>query len=196
MNVPQIRIQSSQAAISIQTTPGRMEIEQPPAQLDLQQPQAKMDIRRTEGKLSIDQTEARADMDLKSIRRRIEEFSQQGYKGWLEGIARMSQDGDELMRIENGGNAIADISKRNGEDPIYDFNIGWIPKAGSVKMHFEPGKVDINIEPQRVINHSRPQKPIIHHIPSQVEIGLQRYADLKIDFANLKYVGINYEQEI
>ncbi|NMH68883.1 hypothetical protein HF072_08795 [Bacillus sp. RO3] len=196
MNVPRIRLQSTSAAITIRTTPGRMDIEQPPAQLDIQQPQAKMEIERKPSKLTIDQTEARADMDLKSARRRIEEYSRQGYEDWLSGLARVAQDGDELMMIENGGDAIAAQAKRNSEAPMYDFNIGWIPSAGSVNINYEPGSVKVNVEPQKVINHTRKQKPNIHYTPAQVEVSLKRYADLQIDFDHLRHVGIKYEQEI
>jgi hypothetical protein len=196
VNVPQIRLQSTSAALSIRTTPGQMDIEQPPGELDIQQPQAKMEIERTPSKLTIDQTEARADVDLKSVRRRIEEYSQQGYEDWLAGLARVAQDGDELMMIENGGDAIATQAKRNSEDPMYEFNIGWIPSAGNAKISYDPGSVKVNIEPQKVVNHSRPQKPNIQYAPAQVDVSLKRYADLQIDFANLKHAGINYEQEI
>ncbi|BCB05700.1 DUF6470 family protein [Bacillus sp. KH172YL63] len=196
MNVPQIRLQSTSGAIDIRTTPGKMEMEQPAAELDIQQPQAKMEIERKPSQLTIDQTEARADMDLKSVRRRIEEYSRQGYEDWLSGLARVSQDGDELMMIEKGDGAIAEQAKRNSEDPIYDFNIGWVPSAGSVKISYDPGSVKVNIEPQKVVNHSRPQKPEIQYTPAKVDVSLKRYADLQVDLANLKHVGINYEQEI
>ncbi len=196
MDFPQIRLQSTSAAIAIKTTPGKIEMNQPPAELDIQQPKAKMEIERKPSKLTIDQTEARADMDLKSIGRRIEEFAKQGYEDWLAGLARVSQDGDQLMRIEEGGNAIADLAKQNSEDPMYEFNIGWVPSAGSVKIHFEPGSVKINIDPQQVINNSRPQKPYVNISKAEVDIRMQRYADLQIDFVNLKHVGVNFEQVI
>jgi hypothetical protein len=196
MNFPQIRMQSTPASIGIKTTPGKLEVETPPPALDIQQPKAKMEIERRASKLTIDQTEARADMDLKSVRRRIEDFARQGHEDWLAGLARMAQDGDELMRIENGGNAIAEQAKRNSEDPMYDFNIGWIPSAGSVKIQYDPGEVKVNFEPQKVINNTQVVKPHINVSKAQVDISLQKYADLKIDFVNLKHVGVNYEQEI
>ncbi|MGG4548787.1 DUF6470 family protein [Rossellomorea marisflavi] len=182
MNVPQIRIQSTNAAISIETTPGRFDMQQPNADVDIQQPQAKMDIERIPSKLTIDQSEARADMDLKSIGRRIEDFANQGYQDWLEGMARVSGDGDELMMIENGGNALAEQADRNSASPIYDFNIGFIPSAGNVKIGYDPGSVRVNIEPQRVINNTRTNKPIVDFTPAKVNIAMQRYADLKIDW--------------
>ncbi len=66
--------------------------------------------------------------------------------------------------------------------PIYDFNIGFIPSAGSVKIGYDPGSVRVNIEPQRVINNTRTNKPIVDFTPAKVNIGMQRYADLKIDW--------------
>jgi Family of unknown function (DUF6470) len=196
MNFPQIRLESTSASIGIKTSPGKLEVETTPPSLDIQQPKARMEIERRPSKLTIDQTEARADMDLKSVRRRIEDFGRQGYEDWLAGLARMSQDGDELMMIENGGNAIADQAKRNSKDPVYDFNIGWIPSSGSVKIQYDPGEVNVNFEPQKVINNTQVVKPHINVSKGQVDISLQKYADLQIDFVNLKHVGINYEQEI
>ncbi|TYR76048.1 hypothetical protein FZC79_07795 [Rossellomorea vietnamensis] len=196
MNFPQIRLQSSPASITIETRPGRMEIEQLPAQLDIQQPKAVLDIETTPGRLTIDQTEAWADMNIKSVFRMAEENAQEGQQAALEATGSAAQDGDELMRIENGGGAIASQAKRNGEPPQYEFNIGWIPRYGSVKIQYDPSSVKINAHPQEVINNTRVQKPIIEHVSSQVDVRLKQHQTLDIDFEGLKFVGINYEQEI
>ncbi|MGD6804724.1 DUF6470 family protein [Rossellomorea aquimaris] len=196
MNFPQIRLQSSPTSISIQTTPGKMDIEQPPAQVDIQQPKAILDIETTPGKLTIDQTEAWADMNIKNVFRMTEENAEEGRQAALEATGSTAQDGDELMMIENGGGAIASQAKRNGESPIYEFNIGWIPRLGSVKIQYDPASVKIDARPQEVINNTRVQKPTIEHVPSQVDISLKQHGTLDIDFEGLKFVGINYEQEI
>ncbi|MCI1592500.1 DUF6470 family protein [Heyndrickxia oleronia] len=197
MNFPQIRLQSQMAQIEMTTNPAKQSIEQPGPDLDLQQPPAELHIDRTPSVLSIDQSEARADVDLKSIRRRVEEFAQNGYQEWLNGIARRAQEGNELMRIENGGNPIASIGKQNGKLlPTYEFNIGYVPKAGSVKIDFQPTKLDIQWDIKKPINNTKARKPIIDYQPGTVDIRIKQYQDLQIDFDNLKYVGINYEQEI
>ncbi|MGM0843781.1 MAG: DUF6470 family protein [Bacillota bacterium] len=196
MNFPQIRLQSSPASISIQTTPGRIEIQQPPAELDIQQPKAILDIETTPGRLTIDQTEAWADMNIKSVYRMAEEYAQEGQQAALDATGSSSQDGDELMMIENGGGAIASQAKRNGEPPIYEFNIGWIPRHGSVKIQYDPASVKINAYPQEVINNTKVQKPTIEHVSSQIDVSLKQHQTLDIGFEGLKFVGINYEQEI
>ena len=196
MQFPQIRLQSTFAQTEIRTQQSKLEIEQPKAELSIQQPSAELNIDRKPARLTIDQTEARADMDLKHISRRIEEAAQQGYQDWLAGLARVSHEGDELMMIENGGQPIADQAKRNSESPMLDFNIGWIPSAGSVKIGYDPGKVDINWKTNKPVIESKINKPIISYTPGKAEVSLKQHPSLKIDFANLKHVGINYEQSI
>lgn len=196
MQFPQIRLQSTFGQTEINTRPAVQEIEQPKAELNIQQPAAELDVKRTPSRLTIDQTKAREDMDLKHISKRIEEFAQQGYEDWLAGLARLSQDGDELMMIENGGHPIADQAKRNSEHPMLEFNIGWVPSAGSVKVGYVPGKVDINWKVNKPIIESKINKPIYNYTPGKVEVSLKTYPSLKIDFENLKHVGINYEQSI
>jgi hypothetical protein len=196
MKLPQIRLQSTFAKIAIETTPPVQEIKQPPAELDLQQPPAEMKIETTPAKLTIDQTKAWEDMNLKSIFRLIEEFAQKGYEDWLEGLARVSRQGDELMRIEDGGNPLAEQAKENSEDPIYDFNIGWIPSLFSVKTNFEPAKVHIDVKVHQPIIRAKTNKPMIHYTPGKVMIDLAQRNSLKIDFVNLRFVGNNFEISI
>jgi hypothetical protein len=196
MQFPQIRLQSTFGQTEIRTQQARMEIQQPKAELSIEQPTAELNIDRTPARLTIDQTEARADMDLKHISRRVEEAAHQGFQDWLAGLARVSQDGDELMMIENGGHPISDQAKRNSEEPMLDFNIGWIPSAGGVKFGYDPGEVKINWKTNRPVIESRINKPLISYTPGKAEVSLKQYPSLEIDFENLKHVGINYEQYI
>jgi hypothetical protein len=196
MQLPQIRLQSSFAQTEIKTYKAMLEIQQSKADLSIQQPAAELNINRKPSKLNIDQTKAREDIDLKNISKRIEEYSQQGYQDWLSGIARVSQDGDELMMIENEDQPIADQAKRNGESPMFDFNIGWIPSPGGVEIGYDPGEVDINWKVNKPIIDSRINKPAISYTPGKAEVSLKEYPSLKIDFDNLRFVGINYEQSI
>ncbi|MDC3412227.1 DUF6470 family protein [Aquibacillus sp. 3ASR75-11] len=193
MKLPQIRIQTQMAKIQLNRTQGEQTIEQPKAIQSIQQPKAEMIIERTPSQLQIDQTEAWEDMDLKSVSKRIAEAAQLGQQDWLAGIARVSRQGDQLMKIENGGNPIASQAMENGFDPQKEFNIGWIPSAGSVKINYIPTEVKINVEPQKPIIKTQMQKPITNYQPGKVEVSLKQYPDVKIDFDNVKFQGTNFE---
>ncbi|MGM9923425.1 MAG: DUF6470 family protein [Bacillus sp. (in: firmicutes)] len=189
MRLPQIRLESQRALISHETINVRQQIEQPRADLDLQQPPAEMTIERTPARLTIDQTAAREAVDLKSIRKRIEEYADNGRQEWLEGIARRAQEGDELMRIENGGNPVAVQVKANSERPEKQFNIGFVPPLFSVKLHYEPAKLDIGWQVNQVISRSKANKPILDYEPGKVEVGLRRRESLNIDYVNVNFTA-------
>lgn len=185
MQIPQIRLQSTFMRTGLQIQQPIQQIEQPQAQQSIQQPQAVLEIETTPGRLTIDQTKAREDMDLKSIRKRIEEFAQNGYQDWLKGLERRAVQGNELMKIENGGNPLASQAKENGEKPMLPFNIGWIPSYFSVKIQYEPAKVNINVKPQKPIIDAEIRKPIHEYTPGKTNVEVIEKNSLDVDFENL-----------
>ncbi len=184
--MPQIQMESVTGQIGIRTLPAKQSIEQPKAVVEIQQPPAEMQIERTSSKLTIDQTKAWEDMNLKSIPRLVADFAQEGRSKAMEGAARRAEEGDELMRIEYGGNPLPGIAKRNSERPEASFNIGFIPSPFSVKLDYEPSDLDIRWTRNEPIIHAEPQKPVIGYEPGNVDIYMEREPSLKIDFINLE----------
>lgn len=185
MQLPQIRLQSTFIKTGLNIEKPIQEIEQPKAIQSIEQPKAIVEMETTPGVLTIDQSKARADMDLKNISQRIQEFAQNGYQDGLQGIARRIAQGDELMKIENGGNPIASLAKEDAKGTEKQFNIGWIPSHGSVKLNYQPAKVKINVEPQKPIINAETQKPIHNYIPGKTTVGVLENNSLDIDFINL-----------
>lgn len=182
MNIPQIQIQTTRGQIGLTTQRPVQQIEQPKADLDIQQPKAEMSIRTTKSELSIDSFEMRESLDLKSSRSRTAEVSQYSKQTAMEGLARRAQEGSELMKIENGGNPLVEQAKRTGRQPYTSLGIKFIPQADSVKINFTQGTVDIQVEPQKVINNTKINKPIHNYIPAKVNVEMQQYPSLKIDW--------------
>ncbi|KQL52985.1 hypothetical protein AN964_05310 [Heyndrickxia shackletonii] len=196
MKLPQIRLESQPAMIQMNSKIATQSIEQPAAGLDIQQPPAELHIERTPAKFTVDQSQAWADMDLKPISKRIKEFAQNGYQDWLDGIARRAEEGDQLMRVENGGNPIASISKENSKLPTHEFNFGLVPSPLSVKTYFDPSKLDIQWDTKKPSINVRVNKPTIEYSPGNVSISMKQYQSLKIDFTNINSIGSNFENQI
>jgi hypothetical protein len=186
MNFPQLRMESTPAKLSLTTERAAQSIEQPKADVSIQQPKAELQIETTPGKLTIDQTKAWEDMDLKNIFRRIEEYEQNGYQDWLTGLARMSQDGDELMMIENGGGAIPEQAKRNSRIPMYDFNVGFIPSHFSVKTNYQPGELKIDWQQHKPEIEVQVNKPQTSYIPGVIRGEMKQWPSLKIEVIGLE----------
>ncbi|MFB6468939.1 DUF6470 family protein [Cytobacillus sp. Hz8] len=184
MKLAQIRLQSTPMKIGLHIQQPKQSIEQPHAIQSIQQPQAKLEIETIPGRLNIDQTKAWEDMDLKPISKRVEEAAQYGYEDFLKGVARRAEEGAELMAIENKGNPIADQAKRNSEK-TREFTIGWIPSYFSVKINYEPAKVNIKVEPQKPIIDAKIQRPIHNYEQGKVDVSVEQWNSLKIDFTNL-----------
>jgi hypothetical protein len=192
MDFPKIRIQTTNALMEIHTQQAQLSIEQPPAELRIHQPPAEMQIDRTHGMLTIDQTKAWENLNLKSVFKASEDAAQQGHQDVMDGIARRVQEGDELMKIENPGNPIKEQAKRH-----YLFNgykkLGWYPTTDLVNINYDPGKLEVNWKISKPNIESKPHPPIINSTPGGVEINTKQYPSVKIDFDNLKLVGLNYE---
>jgi len=185
MNIPQIRIESTFANIGLATEKPVQEIRQPKADLSIRQPKAELTIERTPGQLTIDQTKAWEDMNLKHIFRLIDEFAENGYRDLLRGIARRARQGDELMRIEDGGNPIVSQAIENSGKPVRTLGITWIPSSFSVKIHYVPGELEFHWKQHKPIIEAKPNKPEHHYTPGKVNVYLVQKNDLKIDFVHL-----------
>ncbi|WP_031540573.1 MULTISPECIES: DUF6470 family protein [unclassified Bacillus (in: firmicutes)] len=193
---PQIRLQSIPARLDMWVDKGSLEIQQKQADLEIEQPKAELTIERRPSQLTIDQTKAREDVGYKSVPRMIEDAAAEGKQAVMEGIARRGQERDELLQIQNGGNPIAAQAKRNSQGSPKQFGIGWIPSPNSVKINYDPGEVNVSIETKKAIINTKMNNPEINYTPSKVNIQLAQYPSLEIDFENLKYIGVNYEQYI
>ncbi|SEA39523.1 hypothetical protein SAMN05421743_104206 [Thalassobacillus cyri] len=195
MDFPQIRLSSQRAAIKIETQQATQSIEQPKAQQSIQQPKADVSMRQRPGKLTIDQTNAWHNLGLKSSQVRTRETADHARKSLLEGIARTSQKGDELMRIEQGGNPLADQATRNA---VWNFEYkpGGMPAYDLVALDYQAQRPEINITRNTPVINAVPQKVRHDYKPGKVDVSMDKYASLNIDFVNLTYKGYRFEIEI
>ncbi|RYG74392.1 hypothetical protein EU245_01960 [Lentibacillus lipolyticus] len=185
MKLPQIRITSQPAKIQIQRTSPIQELRQPKAKQSIRQPQADVSIRTKPSKLTIDQSQAWAAMNQMSVSKLTETFAKEGHKRGMEGIARRTRQGAELMKIENGGNPIARQAARNAFDGMKRIGITFIPPANSVKLHYEPAKVKVNVKKNDPVIHADPQKVIHRYTPGDVSVHMRQHEDLQIDFVQV-----------
>jgi len=181
INIPQLQFQTTPGVLGLRITKPTQEIEQPRPVISQQQPAAILEMSSTRPQLSLDTTEARADLDLKSVFRRSEENAQQGKQGVQEGTARRVQEGQQLLRIENGGNAIADLAKQNSTLPPAELGIRFVGGSSKVQMSFQSGTLNIKVTPQKPIFDVQVNKPIHHYMQGKVTGEMEQYPSLQID---------------
>ncbi|EIT86942.1 hypothetical protein A374_01764 [Fictibacillus macauensis ZFHKF-1] len=186
----QLQIMTTPGLIEHSTTPAKQRIHQEAAVQSIEQRPADLSIKVTPGKLSIDQSQARADMDLKSLAQRIKDFAAYGQSDWLEGIARRAEEGDELMRIEQGGNPLPEQAQKNAESPLFSFNIGFIPSFFAVKRAYEPARVQIEWHVNQPVITTEVQRPLHEYEPGHVTFAMKQWPSIKFTVTQSPKEGV------
>lgn len=197
MKTPQIRIQTTPAKLGLTINNAKHTYRQQKADQRIEQPTADVSIKQKPPKLSIDQTKAWQNIGLKSVMVRSKEYANHAKQKGLENIATMAQEGDELMRIEKGGNPIPSQAKRM-IDKLWEFNIepGGRPVYDLVDISVEAGGANIDINQNRPILQATRRDPEFQYERGQVSTQMEQYPEVDIDFKNLTFKGYRFETNI
>lgn len=150
MKLDRVDVRTTDQKVEIHSTQPRLEMTSTNAQVNIEQPAAILEISTKAAKLQIDQSQAWRDMGLLTPLEAGKQAAQKGMQAVKEGTARRAREGEQMMHIENGGNAIAQIAKgKLGIQPVRSA-IKWIPSVNAVKTTYVPGDLNINITPQPV----------------------------------------------
>lgn len=188
MEIPKLMMRATYGKIGLKTQNAQLAIRQPFAEQNIRQSKAELSIHTVPGKLDIDQSQAFAEAHLKSIYALIDDYANRGRGAVMAGIARRAEQGDELMKIENGGRPIAEQARVNSEGPPPQFNIGWMPKSPfSVMFHYQPGNVDIRWEVHHPEINVQTHSPEYTYTPGKVDVEMRQWPLLDIQVADVHH---------
>ena len=161
MQLTSLHIQQNDARIGLRSSRPGPQIKQQAADMQIRQNHNNLiEISTTASQMHIDQTEAFADANLKSPIRVANETAAKALQQASQYVAKTAQQGDQLMKIENGNGAIARIAKVNSDPAPKQVNIGYMPKsADRVKFNFQPAQVNIRArehETDIIVNRRAP----------------------------------------
>ncbi|TWI59948.1 DUF6470 family protein [Halalkalibacter nanhaiisediminis] len=162
MRLPSLDIQATDAYIGLRSTRPDMRIRQQSADLQIHQEHVGLiEISKTASKLFIDQTQAFAEANLKTPLRMASDFLKKTESHVAEYLAKTVQQGNQMMRIENGNGALAQIAKAKGERPPVQTTFANMPRSmSSVKFDYQPSEISVNApfkEAEITVNRRAPQ---------------------------------------
>ncbi|ADU31864.1 DUF6470 family protein [Evansella cellulosilytica] len=147
MELARYHIQSERAITGIASQRPEMTIRQRPADMEIKQElNGNLRISSTAAKLFINQTEAFADADLKGPLRRSNEWHSSTKQKVYQYIAKTMREGEQYKSIENGGNAIANVARQNGERAPKSYNVSTVPQPFRVKIDHVPSEVRVQAD--------------------------------------------------
>ncbi|QGG47484.1 DUF6470 family protein [Heliorestis convoluta] len=138
----QLRIEQQFGKTHLDIKPPELKISIRSPQLQLQSTEPELQIRQQEGRLQIDQYPSRASLGYRNTKDRMKDYAQAGQRAVLEGTARRAREGNQMMKIEQGGNAIAAIAKQSTYKPPKGLKIAAITPPS---IQYQSGKLDMNV---------------------------------------------------
>lgn len=191
MNLPYLEIRQTFAQIGLKPYRPPMTIHQPNADMEIRQTHAEnIQITNEPGTLTIDQSEAFASINHIPPLKRALQFYAKSIPKIHEYIAKKREEGDRLMKIEDGGNPIAEIAAENSKLTNSEVVYRLLPKPLSVKIHYEPGEFRVDVKPDRIDIKVKKNEPEITIPKWQTEVYLRQKNSLTIRAVGL-YVDRN-----
>jgi len=186
-----LRITTRQGLIGINTTQGKMNINYGKTKYYLQVKHPKIDMEVTQPKVKINQEKPLAEMGLKDVFTLTRSKVQEAKQACLNGIGKIARQGDELARIEAGGNPIPEQAEYNAfEQFMKEVNFDLIPKSRP-EITLEEGKVYTNLEEGKLEVLGKPQEVNLNFSRGKIEIYLRQKP-----FIDVEYIGNNLDMII
>jgi hypothetical protein len=186
-----IRITTTPAKIQIETSPARQEIQQPKADLQLETDHVRMDIETTLPKVKIDQSQSFSEAGLKGVRALLDDMISNAQSAHSKGMSRVVSQGDEMIDIHTGVDAVASQAEQNGFETFNtDITVKSVPQTRP-QITVEEGENDIQYnkgESRQTVNVN---PPVINYTPGQVKTSMAQYNSISFE-----YVGENMDMKI
>ncbi len=185
---PRLEITTQRAQIEITTHRSSVEITQRKPKFRMRRVPAQMKIEKRAPVMYLDRTAQWKALHIGSVLQAARAFYQQSLSVGLEAIGDIAREGDELMRIENTGNSLADLAAQRTEDVQGDLTMSMMPLPD---VQWDPGYFSINwSQHQLEMEWDVSTKADIRFEPGYVEIRMVKHPEIvirvKYDEKNMK----------
>lgn len=181
MQLPYIRMQSTFVQLGLNIRKPVQEIEQPRAEMNLRQEPAVLTIQQGRMEMSLDASQARSNIGIMTSMEFSDNIASYGRSKLMEAIGQISYEGDTMMRIESGGNPIADLALDRG----ILLRDGYTPPAASldegVHVQFEKKPVVIDVKRNGMRMDPVLKPPVHTYTPGKVEPYILKWPSLQME---------------
>ncbi len=157
--------------VGINTTPSKLTMEGNGAQNKLQmhteKPKLNMESKRPV--LHIDQSDCWAEVGLKNVSAFREDSISYSQSVYAKGVARIIDQGNRDMEIQNGSDSIAEQADYNAFAQFeQEFTTGFVPTSRP-KISVEPGSLNYSFQKGSVHNNTSDEKVRISYQKGSIE---------------------------
>ena len=152
VDMPKVNITQIPNKIGMNIKEPKTNISKQKSNLDVSQQPGDMQINENMVKVNVDNYPAHYDLGYKNYKDFSSENAQKGKQSVLTGIAKYARQGDQLMRIENGGKPLLSQAKAENKPENKEVTLGWKRgpeinvKKPNLKINYNPNKPTVNFQ--------------------------------------------------
>ncbi|WP_449403167.1 DUF6470 family protein [Exiguobacterium artemiae] len=179
MNLPHLEMRQTAAKIGMNITRPTLEQAQRPATLSIEQPKGDLSIETVAARLEIDSSQAWIEMGKIPAFESVQRYAEYGQQMGRQGTGRIAAEGDQMMRIEQGGSVVARIAKSRDTPPAEVTTLGFSPRSlDRVKINYTPAEVQIHYTAEKPRIEVQVNRPELNVTEGTVEIYLREQNQL------------------
>ena len=152
LNMPTLDITQVSNKIGMNIKDPKTNISKQESKFEVNQQLGDMQINEDMVKVNVDNYPARYDLGYKNYKDFGKENAQKGIQISFSEIAKYARQGDQLMRIENGGNPLVSQAKAENKPENKGVTLGWKRgpdfnvKEGNLEINYNPNKPTVNFQ--------------------------------------------------
>ena len=178
MEFPRLEITRQDAQIEVTTHKAKVEISTRRPQFRMLRSHARFRMDRQMPTMRVDRTQQNTMLGIGPVLQSARQYFADSLQQGIDSIAIIAGEGDVLMRIENKGNALADIGAQAYDGNERELNISALPQA---EINWDPGYFNLNWTPASLsLEWDTSAWADIRVEPHYVEIRMKQYPELKI----------------
>ena len=178
IKMPQVTINQRFSKIGMDIKKPDYQINQTKPETIIEQGKGNLQVKQKNIKVNVDNYPARYDLGYRNYKDFMKDFAQKGKQSMLSQIKKYANQGDQLMRIENGGKPIISQAKQENKPSKKEIALRW--KRGP-KISVRENSLDINYSPQKVKSNLSRGKVNSNLNWGKVSTYLEQKADLEIN---------------
>lgn len=179
MNLPHLEMRQTSAKIGINTTRATLEQHQQQASLSIEQPKGELSLETVAARLEIDSSQAWIEIGRIPAFESVQRYADYGRQMGQQAVGRAAAEGDQLMRIEQRGDAVARIATSRQAPPAEVTTLGFTPRSlDRVKINYTPAEVRVNYTAQKPRIDVEMHRPELNVTPGTTEIYLREQNQL------------------
>lgn len=158
----------------------RLEYDSSKAQLEMNRIEGGLTAKSRLAKLNLDTYEARNSV-VPTLKRSIYQTAEKGIQAAQSATAQAAQEGQQLLRAKDGGEALSQIFQQRTQMPTGQFQLGFIPSA-PVDITYQPADLELNYEMDKLNFELKVAQGKFEFIPGDIEFSITQQPDVLIEY--------------